>query len=624
MKKAFSLIVLAVSVSCSCEKKTEALDAGQALPGLGQLVTITGKVELVRNGQQQAARAGALYGGDELITEAESGATLTLGTNRTLELGPLSHLILGSDGVALTLDLQAGLAVTRVSGGSGVMLSIETPLGITRIADGEVRLTVGGQDAKVEVLIGEAEQILRSGEKVQLPAGSARSSAVKVLEPVELSLVINGATIELKAAGENKFTRVKAKDAVAVSAGDTVRVREGRAILRPGNAQTSIFVNRGGEVTVGAAKQNEAADEAHLSLAAGPLQIDAAQGRKTRVDLGALGFESTTGGQLLVTKTKSGYVANAYTGTWRLERPDDEQRYELQGGSSARIDQEIALKDNEREALALPSRQGLTLYQTGLDAAALTWDCDAQQEFEVEVANSGSFENPFRRGLVNQCFINVPLPRRGTIHWRVSAEGKKVAQGSVTIGPEPQAGKELSRLNNDVVDGPEVTSIYFQDKPPLVTFRCQQNPSAVSYRLRVFFKEQLSRPAAERASATPSMSVAEGVLVEGHYLWACDALDKGGAELAGGRLNKLDMVYDNAVASLLIKSPRAGERVGDTVKVAGIAPIGSRLYVDGKPMALDATARFDDEVRVPSSGLLIFRLFHQGSERFLVRSVRGR
>jgi FtsP/CotA-like multicopper oxidase with cupredoxin domain len=119
------------------------------------------------------------------------------------------------------------------------------------------------------------------------------------------------------------------------------------------------------------------------------------------------------------------------------------------------------------------------------------------------------------------------------------------------------------------------------------------------------------------------VALPENTLVEGKYLWSVTPLDAKGAELKGGRMNKLHMVFDNAVSSLLIKTPRNGDVGGKSVNAVGIAPVGSKLFINGKSVTLDEQARFDTTV-TPQGGRIVFRLLHAGAESYTVRTVRGR
>jgi hypothetical protein len=47
----------------------------------------------------------------------------------------------------------------------------------------------------------------------------------------------------------------------------------------------------------------------------------------------------------------------------------------------------------------------------------------------------------------------------------------------------------------------------------------------------------------------------------------------------------------------MVSAPRNGERAGPgRVRVAGVAPVGSALWVNGQPLVLDDKGRFDARV----------------------------
>jgi hypothetical protein len=55
-------------------------------------------------------------------------------------------------------------------------------------------------------------------------------------------------------------------------------------------------------------------------------------------------------------------------------------------------------------------------------------------------------------------------------------------------------------------------------------------------------------------------------------------------------MNKLELVYDNALTRLAIGSPKPNEvATGPEVEALGVAPLGSKLFINGKPRA--STAR---------------------------------
>jgi hypothetical protein len=120
------------------------------------------------------------------------------------------------------------------------------------------------------------------------------------------------------------------------------------------------------------------------------------------------------------------------------------------------------------------------------------------------------------------------------------------------------------------------------------------------------------------------VSLPENTLAEGKYVWSVTPLDGKGEALKGGRMNKLEMRFDNGVASLLIKTPRNGDAGGRAVSTSGVAPVGSKLYINGRAIELDAQARFDTSVAPLPGGRIVYRLVSNGSESWTVRTVRSK
>jgi len=173
-----------------------------------------------------------------------------------------------------------------------------------------------------------------------------------------------------------------------------------------------------------------------------------------------------------------------------------------------------------------------------------------------------------------------------------------------------------------VPDGAEKTVIYYQDKPPSVTFLWKSpDPAPAEYRLQVYREGALDKAIEERLSKSATLQLPENALGEGNYLWSVTPLDANGVALAGGRMNKLEMVYDNAVAELVIKSPRNGDPGGATVPVIGIAPFKTRVSANGQLLVLDEKARFNSKV-APVGGRVVFRTVGDNGEQLIVRALR--
>jgi hypothetical protein len=201
----------------------------------------------------------------------------------------------------------------------------------------------------------------------------------------------------------------------------------------------------------------------------------------------------------------------------------------------------------------------------------------------------------------------------------------EVDKGWAAFAPEPPQ-KDLARLRNEVQDGADRSAIYYQDKPPAVTFTYAPEEGASEYRVQVYKADALDKPVVDRKTGETKLPLEAGALSEGSYVWSVTPLDPKGAELRGGKFNKMEIVYDNSVPNLVITSPRNGEGARSAMHAAGVAPVGARLYVNGKPADLDDKNRFDMEVSpVGRPPVVIFRVSRPpASDTITVRTLRRR
>ena len=155
-------------------------------------------------------------------------------------------------------------------------------------------------------------------------------------------------------------------------------------------------------------------------------------------------------------------------------------------------------------------------------------------------------------------------------------------------------------------------------------WRLAATPGASQYRIRIHREDDPRRPLFDRTVAGPRCPVEPGLLGEGRYQWSAQPLDAEGLPVGKARLNRLELAYDNALDALAIRLPLPDQRSGKTVEVAGVAPLGARLFVNGTPAPLDDKGRFalklGDAPRV-----LVFRLLAgDGTESYWIRSLRQR
>jgi hypothetical protein len=212
-------------------------------------------------------------------------------------------------------------------------------------------------------------------------------------------------------------------------------------------------------------------------------------------------------------------------------------------------------------------------------------------------------------------FVTVPAPARGDLYWRVGNAPAAHAQ----FRPERGGPPGLGSPHNLVTQERESTTVYFQSAAPALTLTWPAVAGARQYRVRLTRASEPQRLVVERLVTEAKTAIEPGTLGEGSYLWSV-ATD--GA--AAGAARRLELVYDNAVATLTIRQPRPGVPVSGPVQVEGVAPLGARLFVNGRAAALDDKGRFS--LRVPRAGsTLVFRLLTKdGAESYWVRPLASR
>jgi ferric-dicitrate binding protein FerR (iron transport regulator) len=611
------------------------VDAGApAKKSVAQLESPLGTVTLERDGKSGPAKAEPLFPGDVIETGEDGSAVLRFSGDRVVELGADGRFELGVDGAGLKLTVEQGLVLTRVRATPAaeegdVLVSISTPFGLTRVGAAEVAVKVDDGTADVDVKVGEIELVSRSGEVSKLGAGKkAQLGTPRELPEIAMTIVASTGKGELKAKDAKRFVAINPKKPPTLKAGDTVRVTRGRMSLTPEGSQTRLGLLEGSEVALVESRRAGDKEQTALDVKKGALEVFAPKGQTTRVKVAdGVTLVSDLGGQYSLRRTGSGFDVEALAGDVTIERTGEEATV-VPGGRAASVPLKgaAAVRASTREAVSLPTRQGLRVFHTGLKQVSLTWEEEeGVKDWRFQLSSDPSFSTLVRDGVVHENFVTVPALPKGAWYWRVLKGEDEVGKGSASFAPEPKSA-DLSRLKNVVPEGHETTTIYFQDKdkPPVVTFTWGKAEGAAKYAVKVYREGQLGSTVAERTVADAQVSLPENTLVEGKYLWSVTPLDPKGAELKGGRMNKLHLVFDNAVSALLIKAPRNGDAGGRSVAAHGIAPVGSKLFINGRAVPLDAQARFETTVAPLGGGRVVFRLVQGGVESYTVRTVRTR
>ncbi len=645
MRRLLVIPLLAALGGGACSEGTDApkapVDAGSPLPATGagaaKLTALTGTVTLTRKGAApQSATKGELAVGDVVETGADGDATVRFGDGHEVQLGANGRFEINNGDDGLVLNVGQGLVLSRVVNDvpvdkNAMKLAILTPYGLVRLGSSEVKVGVGGDDAKVDVVTGNVQIVSRGGDTVSVTAGDLSvlsREGVKTgtrevrLEPLQIELSGISGRVDYKKKDDKAFSPVNARKLPELAEGDALRVQQGSATVTPKGSGAKVTLTSNTEVGLGQVQTGSGIEDVALDLRKGALTVSMPQGTKRRLHPGdGYTLSVNDGAQFTIVRSKNGLDLNTVVGEVLVEH-DGMSATAVRGAQNSLLAKgNVTVKDVAKETFTLPSRPGVRLFHPNIGAAALTWPGEVGNTYRVVVGYEPSLASPFIDGTLKQPWLNVAIPARGSLFWKVFEGEKEIAKGSFSAAPERNNG-ELGRLRNEVPDGAEKTVIYYQDKPPSVTFMWKAvDPAPAEYRLQVYREGALGKPIEERDAKATTVQLPENALGEGSYVWSVTPLDAKGQALQGGRMNKLEMVYDNAVAELVIKSPRNGDPATAQVNAVGIAPLKTKVSINGQSVALDEKARFNTKV-APVGGRVVFHTLGEGGEQFTVRVLR--
>ena len=270
-------------------------------------------------------------------------------------------------------------------------------------------------------------------------------------------------------------------------------------------------------------------------------------------------------------------------------------------------------------ALLLPMARGLEVFGAGQSEVSLTLP-SARSGAVVQVARDPRFTDQVWKGATRAGFVTVSAPGRGDLYWRLlGGATPRRTVGHARFRPEGPARPAPGRPHNLVTDERESTTVYFQNAAPALTLAFA--PTAGARRYQVRLSSAAGKVLLERVVTEPRCPVPSELLAEGSYQWTAQPLDGRGSP----RTRKLDLVYDNAQSTLTISQPAPGTAVaGSSVEVNGVAPLGARLYVNGRAVTVDEKGRFATTV-VGSPRTLVFRVVDaDGAESYWVRPLDRR
>jgi hypothetical protein len=615
----------------------EGCDKKPAAPQIAQLTQVQGQVTVQLDAASRAAQANEpLYPGETIVTGPASTARVRYVNGAELEVAENSRFRVNGTPGALTLEVQEGRVVSSSAKEAGGGLTVTGPFGraelvtaaaiVFDLRDPEPKLTLQYGDIRVIGMDGQAVPVV-VGKEIVLDIREPEPPPTQVVraQMIVFRLEPEDGKVRVKGAQESTFTELAPDQSRELGPGAAFEVpAKASARLISDDLQVNLSGDSAGTFQEASRQGEQRTYALQLSRGKARLQFGAGQHTlKLNDGRGQVELKVSEQSTLSLSDPQSGSTVRVLTG--KAELVADGKTTVVQAGEKVNRASEAAQAAREpAPALVLPPDVKARVFSDGAAVAGIQVPSSAGEPLRVEVSPEPSFSKPLLAGRVGTDWVRVEPPSRGELHWRFLGEDGAVrTQGSARFEPDRGRSSLVAESPRaEVMETGLTARILFQSAAPELHFTFSPREGARSYQLRLYQAADMKTPILQRVTNKNQYTLEPGALGEGRYLWYVAGLGPGGDELAGGRMNKLELVYDNERRGLALSRPRPGEKLGrGEVPVEGVVPIGSRLFLNGQPVALDAKGRFSQ--RLPPTETLVFRLISGQSEAYWVRTLRS-
>jgi ferric-dicitrate binding protein FerR (iron transport regulator) len=614
------------------EEKPEGVDAGPV--PTTKLTDLKGKIEVRSgpDGEWKPVKEGQVISkGDSLRAEEGSKYTLIFSDGRQIRIEGQGQMGLSEHDDELALLMEQGeveVVANKVEGKQYKMIFADSSdVVLLREGRAEVKLQAGG--AQVEMIMGTAT-INRGDESTPLKAGQSfvldiGAGEITGRQELATMLLDRKRQSRIRPPGQKKFRR-PSKRRLELEPGTALITRRKGSVELVDDTGSRVVLGSKTKATFEGAFRSETGRESTIKLDSGEARIRLKRGKqggttqKLVMPLGTI-VASARGSTAEVVVRSRGKSTQVTVHAGSAEVAVGDQTVTVGPGQALSIGKKGKL--GKIEPLKLPkirAREGVrtrVFYDRRIRKVALVWRGGKEgEETLLEVSPHADFKKvTLREPVAGKSYI-INNVRSGRYYWRLTRTGGEPGKvGRLEIRRDPIARQLASgKLTNVVPDTGIKTTIYFQGKVPVLTFKWDAVEDAASYKLRIYSEDDMEKPILDETSRKARLALPEGRLKEGTYFWYQAALDDAGKEIQASQMNKLSLAFDNATPLLRLEAPRPGQKPeGGQVEVSGLAMPGSRLEVGKDSITVSADGRFKQALSgVERRAVLIFKLIKKG------------
>lgn len=249
------------------------------------------------------------------------------------------------------------------------------------------------------------------------------------------------------------------------------------------------------------------------------------------------------------------------------------------------------------------------------------WPADANAKvYTAEVSYSPKFDTTLVIADTPNDYYTFKIIGAGKYYWKVYwAQGdgstKELKGRFRVVVEDPKALDNISidAQRNVVSDDTGKTTIVFQSDYPLVTFNWEAVRGAASYRLEIFRDPQFQDQVLSEEVRGTSLSTKPGLFHDPQYFWQVISFDRTGQPIKISDVFQLELRFDNSMPFLSISEPMENAKLADPqVKVSGVLPQGSRIFVEGEEFQVNGRGRFSGTLTMPAGAQqIIFKAIGQ-------------